>query len=101
MTGPGQVALLLLVRPLIRIRELKGKEGLAAFVLVKVIVCAISGVARCRKMTDVPLRMSQSNKLVSEDLRERTECSVPVRYTYAEYPAFPSPAPRLVIGASL
>lgn len=101
MAGLRQVALLPLARPPIHIRELKGREGLVAFVLVKVIVCAISGVARCRRMTGVPLQMLQSGKLVSYDLWERMGDNVPVHYTCAEYHVSPSPSPRLVIEVSL
>ena len=101
MTGLGQVAPLPLARPPIHIRGMKGKEGWAAFVLVKVIVCAISGVAHYRRMTGVPLQMSQSNKLVSDDLWEGMGDNVPVHYTCAEHHASPSPSPRLVIGVSL
>lgn len=40
MKGPEQVVLLPLAQPPIHTRELKGKEGLAVSVPVKVIVCA-------------------------------------------------------------
>ena len=57
MKGPGRVALLPLAQLPIRIRELKGKEGLVVFVPAKVTVCATSGVAHYRRMTGVQLRM--------------------------------------------
>lgn len=53
MKGLGRVALLPPTRFPIRIRGLKGMEGRAVFVPVKVTVCATSGVVRCRRMPGV------------------------------------------------
>jgi len=65
MKGLGRAVLLLLAQPLIRIRELRGRGGLAASVPVKVIVCATSGVVRYRRMTGVPLRTYKSDRHIS------------------------------------
>lgn len=57
MKGPGQVALLLLAQPQIRIHEWKVMGGPAVFVPVKVTVCVTLSVARYRRMPGVLLRM--------------------------------------------
>lgn len=75
-------------------------RGPAVFVPVKVIVCATSSVARYRRMPGVLHRMWKSEGWVSGGRLEHMRRNILVHYTFAEFRAFPSLTPGLVIGVS-